>query len=500
MSSEPHDDRTPLSRMVHAVREQWTSQTLGLRLVGGYALLFVVSVCALAALSYGLLIYFLQQPDRDFIEGQTRTLSAVYTEGGTPALKRVLEGSPADERQQELIVRLADTQGRTLYLYNPDDWRPSEIEPLEREPAPAGQAWIPVGRAEDDDPLAALGVRLGPDRVLQVGMDADLRADVVRSMQNVFLAIVFPVLLLAVLGGTVLAYRALRPVRKLVQTFHAVIETGDVHVRAPTEDVQGEFAALVHLFNQMLDRIEQLVRGMHETLDDVAHDLRTPMTRLRGRAELALQRHDDPEALRDALADLIDASDLVLEMLNGMMDVAEARADALQLSIEPVPVSTLIDDVADAYALVADEKGVDLQVEVPDGLSVAADASRARQVVANLLDNAVKYTPTGGRVVVRARAEAQTDEVCIAVADDGIGISDEDLPRIWDRLYRGDRSRSERGLGLGLSLVQAIVEAHGGRVDVDSTPGEGSTFRIYLPAAQPNVSDVDVSASNLSKM
>jgi signal transduction histidine kinase len=308
-------------------------------------------------------------------------------------------------------------------------------------------------------------------------------------MRSAFLAILLPVVLIAVLGGTLLAYRALRPVRKLVNTFHTVIETGDVDTRAPAEDTTGEFAALVHLFNQMLDRIQRLVRGMHESLDHVAHDLRTPMTRLRARAELAL-KHDDPEKLRAALADLVDTSDAVLNMLDSMMDIAEAEADALSLSMESVPVRDLVRDVADAYQMVAEEKGVALTVDIPKGLSVQVDTGRMRQVLANLLDNAVKYTPPGGRITLKAMSVKATsvdaptagaEHVCIAVADTGIGIPAEEQPRIWDRLYRGDRSRSEKGLGLGLSLVHAVVRAHGGHVRVDSTPGKGSVFRIELP-------------------
>lgn len=471
-------------RSIRRLKRGWHAQTLGLRLVGAYALLFTISVVLLAALAYALLIYFLQKPDQDFMEAEARELAEVYRQGGAESLQEVLGSSTPDERRQEILVRLADTAGQTVLLYNPDDWRPADLNALEREPPPEEDAWIPLGTAQDGDPLGAFALRVSPDRVLQVGMDADLRADVLESMRATFLAIALPMILLALLGGALLAYRALRPLRRLVDTFNTVIETGDVQTRASMNDVQGEFTELVRLFNRMLDRIEQLVGRLRGTLDNVAHDLRTPMTRLRGRAERGLQQEDDPEVLREALADTLEASDDVLQMLDAIMEVAEAEAGTLQLRTERAPVADVVDGVVEAYRLVADEKGVTLNVQVPPDLTVTVDRSRMRQALANLLDNAVKYTPEGGHVTIRASAEDDAEvgaQVCIAVRDSGIGIPEEEMPRIWDRLYRGDQSRSERGLGLGLSLVKAIVEAHDGHVEVESRVGIGSVFRVVLP-------------------
>ncbi len=482
MSSES-PDRSIASLLrggLKRIRHQWHAQTLGIRLVAGYAVLFTASVALLAALAYGLLIYFLQQPDRSFMEDQAHELAAAYQQGGAEALHATLDDDASDERRQEILVHLLDDAGRTLLLYNPDNWRPADLDALRNRPLPDDAAWIPLGTAEDGDPLAAYALRLNSDRVLQVGMDADLRTDVLNSMQSVFLTTAAPVILLALLGGTLLAYRALRPARKLVRTFQDVIETGDVHTRAPADDVRGEFAEMVHLFNRMLARIERLVTGMRDTLDNVAHDLRTPMTRLRGRAELALHHADDADALRDALADTLEASDTILETLNAIMDVAEAETGAMQLHRETVSVDNLARDVAEIYALVADTKDITFAIRVPSGVHVHVDRSRMRQVLANLVDNAIKYTPKGGHVMMHATRDDAT--VRIAVEDDGIGIDAAAQPRIWDRLYRADESRAEQGLGLGLSLVKAIVEAHGGSVDVNSEAGEGSTFTVHLPA------------------
>jgi len=164
------------------------------------------------------------------------------------------------------------------------------------------------------------------------------------------------------------------------------------------------------------------------------------------------------------------------------MDISEAESGAMPLRREPVRPSAIVARAVDLYRDVADAKGVTLTVaDHPEQIVVDADHVRLEQVAANLIDNAVKYTPAGGQVVIETAAEGQ--RAILRVRDTGIGIPPAELPRIWNRLFRGDTSRTERGLGLGLSLVKAVVEAHGGAVTVESEPGHGSTFAVSLPIA-----------------
>jgi signal transduction histidine kinase len=166
-------------------------------------------------------------------------------------------------------------------------------------------------------------------------------------------------------------------------------------------------------------------------------------------------------------------------MLDTLMDISEAETGTMRLTLADVPLHSLVAEVAGVYEDVAEDKSITIGTSVEPGLTVRADRDRLRQVLANLLDNAVKYTPAGGRVDLRALGEG--DAVKIIVADTGPGIAPHDLPRIWERLYRGDQSRTERGLGLGLSLVRAIVTAHNGTVEVQSEAGKGSVFTVRLP-------------------
>jgi signal transduction histidine kinase len=203
------------------------------------------------------------------------------------------------------------------------------------------------------------------------------------------------------------------------------------------------------------------------------------MTRLRGIAELALQPGRDPEAHQAALADCIEESESVLTMLNSLMDIAEAETGTMTLQLESVSLNTILEEAVELYREVAEDKGLCLDTGNGPDLRVTADRFRLRQVIANLLDNAIKYTPCGGRIKLRVCQRAQ--QAILVVEDTGVGIALADLPHIWDRLYRGDRSRTERGLGLGLSLVKAVVMAHQGAVEVSSTPDSGSVFTVSLP-------------------
>ncbi len=287
-------------------------------------------------------------------------------------------------------------------------------------------------------------------------------------------------LLAAIVGGFVISRRMLRPVGELAAATHAVLASGDLALRVP-ERGAADLDALAGLFNRMLARNEALIRAMRESLDNVAHDLRTPLTRLRTGAEVALRDAPDVERAREALADTLEESDRVLAMLTTLMDITGAETGAMRLDLRDLDLAELVRETVALYDHVATDVGVHLVTRLAPDVVVRGDRQRILQVAANLVDNAVKYTAAGGHIVLEVTREGAWGR--LAVVDDGIGIAPEDLPHVWERLFRGDRSRSERGLGLGLSLVKAVVEAHHGEVTLRSEVGKGSTFEVRLPLA-----------------
>jgi signal transduction histidine kinase len=458
-------------------------RTVGFRLAVWSSGVYIASTVVLVGLAYVLVSSSVQERDRESIGFELRELAARYRSGGLAELAQELAVQERLETTEPFLVRVVDPGKRAPFVMAPDRWTGFDLERLDSGDDASGQEWIFLPSRRGDKALEVASLRMPDGAIMQVGKTTDDRVELLERFRANVATAVIPLLLLSLAGGVFLAFWALRPVRQIIQTVRA-IEAGNMQARVPTRQTSDELDELGRLFNGMLDRIATLIAGMRGALDTVAHDLRTPVTRIRGVAELALRSDQGSDASRHALADCVEESDQLLMLLNTLMDISEAETGTLKLRLERVNASDLVEDTVDLYRHVAEEKGIALSTAAIPDLWLTADRSRLRQILANLLDNAIKYTPAGGRVELKAHPQAGT--VVFSVKDTGIGLTPDEMPRIWDRLYRGDQSRSERGLGLGLSLVRAVVQAHGGQIGVSSSVGVGSTFTMSLPLATAN--------------
>jgi len=477
-------------------------QSLVLRLALLYSLLFAAASAVIFAALYWSLAHSIEARERLAVEARAESFAQAYDRGGVLAMRQRVEGDPSPE-VQSLIVRIVGSDGVSTFGKVPPSW----VEPgAVMRVVPAG--WLgwraeevhSVRIPQDANRDAVVASRaLSDGHLLQVASSTDSRAMLLAPLRKVFAEVGSAALLLSGLIGTTLAWRATRPLREVAATARRIVVEDDLTARVPAPKGSGELALLARQLNTLLDKNAEHVRVLRETLDNLAHDLRTPLTRLRGEAELAMQEGGDAREARNALAGVVDESDRVLHLLEALLDVSAAEAGAFALRKEQVNLNALVARSVDLYSEVAETRRITVQVKrVGDNalhhgsdwtdrsssadLQIVADPIRLGQALSNLIDNALKYTPEGGQVQIAVTRDPAAAQGLVTVDDSGPGVSLSERDAIWRRLYRSDASRSQRGLGLGLTLVRAIVEAHNGTVTVTDSPLGGARFELRLPA------------------
>jgi signal transduction histidine kinase len=328
------------------------------------------------------------------------------------------------------------------------------------------------GVSTGEDGRAARGriVEFESGGCLFVGVDVEEESRLVGETLNAVLMASALALALGLISGAVVSSRFALRIEAINDAAREVM-TGKLDTRAPRTHTDDELDTLSSNFNDMLDRVEHLMHRMRTAGDSIAHDLRHPLTRMRGRLESALVDEGDLEQREAALAQAINDVDEVLKTFNAVLSLSRLQAGERRRAFEPLNLAVLMDDMAELYEPVCDDIGLDFDFDCPPGLSVMGDRELIAQAIANLLDNAIKYTPEGGAVMLRGR-KTSSGQIEISVTDTGPGIPEHKRERVLERFVRLEESRSKPGVGLGLSLVHAITEVHKGQLHLDDGPGQ----------------------------
>ena len=418
------------------------------------------------------------------ITREMRSLAAAYDRAGLDALN------------QSLIERAASERPFLYLLMTPSGARISgsiAASPVEDFTGPP--AWTSFSVTEADAqgrsvkrPARGLQERMRGGEILFVGADVGEDEAYVLKIVRALWGAGALVVVLGLAGGVLVSRNVSRSMAGLVAVVEAV-RNGDLGARARVRGARDEFDELATGLNEMLDRLERSMAGHRHAGDAIAHDLRSPLTRLRARLEAALL---DVEAGKsdptEALAQAVNDTDGVLKTFGAVLAIARLQAAGAAPSQAPFDPAGLARDIAELYEPLCEDKGVEFRAELSPDLTVRGNREFLAQALANILDNAVKYTPAGGAIMLRVRRRS-SGEVEFSVTDTGPGVPQADRARVVERFVRLENSRNEPGAGLGLSLVAAVAEAHDGRLDLDEGPGKvgemgpGLRVALILPRA-----------------
>lgn len=442
-----------------------------------HTVIYALSLAALFLVVNSTVSRLLREKDLKAVSNEVMAVAEEYGEKGVPEVAEYVQEGHSSALN---LVRVATADNKTIFA---SPQTPAAVlAALEKNTAISREKRALL-RTPGHDDFELETMRLPHGILLQAGLSVAPRKLFLMRFRRICAAFMLPTFVVGIIGGILFAERTLRPLRDLGETVRRILRTGNLNQRIVLKTAPSDLLELVRSFNQMLQRIEGLVGSIRGSVDNVAHELRTPMTRLRGIAETALRNPDDVALTQSALEDCIEECDHITKLLDVLMDLAEAEAGVMKIQTQIISLPILVQRIADLYELAADDKDLKIAVEVPEGLTVSADPNRLPQALANLVDNAVKYTPRGGKLAISGWQE--NGEIALSVKDTGMGIDPVELKKIWERLYRTNEARSRRGLGLGLPVVKAIVQAHHGRITVASEPNHGSVFTLYLPVLPP---------------
>ncbi len=454
--------------------------TLAFRLTLWYAGIFMLSACVAFFFFYLLITSVIRQQTDQALSSEVRTFSSILSGQGSEAVKRqaFIQAQAAGEKK--IFFRLLYITGQLFSSSNMSYWQDIGINRgvVKRLLKSRGPIFDTINIPDRKHKIRVLYAVIGPGMILQLGQSMENHTRIIEVFRKVFITTMLILFAVAVVVGWFMARRALVGVETVTRTARRISD-GSLEQRVPVKKRADEIDQLALTFNQMLDRIENLVNGIKEMSDNIAHDLKSPITRIRGTAEVSLTSGSSLKEYESMAAGTIEECDRLLDMINTMLFISRTEAGVSQLDCHQLDIADLVRDACGIFQSPAEDKSLALVYSKSENISIDGDLRLLQRMVANLLDNAIKYTPANGRIDVTVSVAGE-QSAQITVKDNGMGISGKDLENIFERFYRCDPSRSQAGTGLGLSFARAAARAHGGEITVTSEIDKGSTFVVVL--------------------
>ncbi len=454
--------------------------TLAFRLAVYYTVIFTSSFLIAFLVFYLIIGSFIQHNRDQDLKGNLREFSAVLRLKGTDELKKSIIIECEGDGIADSFFRLFSPDGKQTFSTDMTFWKKIGISQeafrqLHNSSTYVFETLKIPGR--DHKARSVYGV-IGPGVVMQIGEtleDDEEFLELFRTVFGIVMALLIPI---ATATGWLMGRHALGGVEEVTRTAQS-ISKGNLDQRVSVETKAEEITRLASTFNSMLDRINALVTGIRNMMDDITHDLKKPIARIRLIAEKDLFTSTPDDNNNAHAVRIMEECDYLMQMINTILDVSEAEAGAVKLHQEQINIAGVVRNAYELFYPLAEDKNLNFTIAVPETCYLMGDVHKIQRMVANLMDNALKYTPPGGEISVLMKDDDK--QVEITIKDTGIGISDKDLPHIFERFYQCDKSRSQSGVGLGLTLAKAIVVSHGGVIEVTSCLGKGSTFIMKLP-------------------
>ena len=448
-------------------------------------ILYAVAFTALSTIGF-LIFYYriydvtMERLDFELLE-KTRKYTALMKESGQESVLSEITDEAESEDPQEDFYRLFNFKGDILFTTDMSFWGTIAGKDILAKIQNEALTYTIQNQpfAKRDDRARMITAIIGPDSVLQIGESLEEVDEYLNIFLKLFSILVISLIIVSAFIGWLLARRATIDMQEVTKTAEE-ISSGSYDRRVQVKGRYKEIERLSAAFNSMLDRIQSLLNSMKEINDNIAHDLRSPLARIRGIAEMSLLKEKSIDAYKDMAASTIEECDTLIGMINTMLDITEAEAGVNGDEIEEFELVTLILEACELFRPISEEKKINLKTDLPESLTVKSNRKKMQRIIMNLLENAIKYTPPEGTVAVSAAA--RNGEIRIDFKDTGMGISKNDLPHIFERFYRCDRSRSQGGVGLGLSLVKAYTQSLNGTIQVESTLNQGSRFALVFGA------------------